>query len=71
MAVWDRKIDILEGKRAKVFCSDGSEYTGCGIGDGLGTNANGEDEDAVRFRTDGGDEFLFIESDISRIEILK
>ena len=57
MVVWDRKIDILEGKRAKVFCTDGSVYTGFGIGDGLGTNAN-------------GDEFLFIESDIDYIELL-
>ena len=70
MVVWDRKIDILEGKRAKVFCTDGSVYLGFGIGDGLGTNANGEDEDAVRFRTDNGNEFLFIESDIDYIELL-
>ncbi len=67
---WDRKIDTLEGRRAKVFCTDGKIYTGVGIGDGLGTNADGEDEDAVRFRTDDGNEYLFIESDIERIEFL-
>lgn len=67
---WDRKIDTLEGRRAKVFCTDGEVYTGIGIGDGLGTNADGEDEDAVRFRSDDGNEYLLIESDIERIEFI-
>lgn len=67
---WDRNIDLIEGKRAKIYCANGKTYIGTGIGDCLATNDFGEDEDGLRFETDEGENLLFIESDIISFELL-
>ena len=68
--VWDRKIDLIEGRRAKIQCADGKTYVGRGVGDCLATNDEGEDEDGVRFETDAGENLIFIESDIMSFELI-
>ena len=69
---WNRKIDQIElsDKRMKVTCKDGTEYIGKSIGDCPGPDADGEYFDGVRFETDEGIEYDFIEDDIEKIEFL-
>lgn len=69
---WNRKIDQIElsDKRMKVTCKDGTEYIGKSIGDCQGTDADGEDVDGVRFETDKGIEYDFIEDEIEKVEFL-
>lgn len=67
---FDRNIDIIEGRRAKIKCINGKTYIGIGIGDCLVTNDEGEDEDGLRFETDDGENLLFAESDILNFELL-
>lgn len=69
-SIWDRKIDLILGKRAKIKCIDGNTYVGVGIGDCLVTNDLGEDEDGLRFKTDNGEGFLLAESDILEFELI-
>lgn len=69
---WKRKIDQIElsDKRMTVTCKNGKQYTGRSIGDCQGTDANGEDVDGVRFETDDGKEYDFIEDEIEKIEFI-
>ncbi len=69
-SIWDRNIDLILGKRARIKCVDGNTYVGVGIGDCLVTNDLGEDEDGLRFKPDDGKGFLLAESDILEFEIL-
>lgn len=69
---WNRKIDkifLYDGKMT-VTCKNGKKYTGRSIGDCQGTDADGEDVDGVRFETDDGKEYDFIEDEIEKIEFL-
>lgn len=72
---YNRKIDQLENKRAKVYLKKDSPYEGAvWIGNGevlcLGTDANGEDVDGVIFNPDQGGGYILIEDDIEKIELL-
>lgn len=69
---WNRKIDIiyLHDGKMKVLCTDGNEYTGICIGDCLGTDADGEDVDGIRFMTDSGEEIDLIEDEILKVEFV-
>lgn len=68
--IWNRKIDQLEGRRAKVFCTDGTVYIGKGGFPCIGDDGNGNDVDGVSFDTDDGKGFIFTEDEIERIEFL-
>jgi len=69
---WEmRKIDLLEHRKAKVYCKDGTVYIGtgdclCDASDGI----DNIDVDGVAFDTDDGEGFIFAEDDIERIELL-
>lgn len=54
-AVWNRKIDLIEGHRASVICNDGRTYEGIG---------------AVRLDFDDGHFVILTESEIKNYEIL-
>lgn len=65
-----RNIDILQFKRAKIYCTDGKIYTGkcasvCDISDD-----DNPDLDGLVFDTDNGEGMIFAENDIERYEIL-
>ncbi len=47
-AVWNRKIDLIEGHRVSVICNDGRVYEGFGAVPCIGEDENGEETDAVR-----------------------
>lgn len=66
-----RKIDQLQFRRARVYCKDGTVYTGqgdcvCDASDGV----NNDDVDGIAFDTDDGKGFIFTEDEIERIEFL-
>lgn len=72
---YNRKIDQLEGKRAKVYTKINSVYKGkIFSGKGgipcLGTDKNGDDIDGVTFTSDSGGGLIFIEDDIEKIEFI-
>ena len=73
--MYNRMIDRLEGKRAKVYLKktspyNGAVWTGTGAIPCLGTDANGEDIDGVTFNPDQGGGYILIEEDIEKIEFL-
>ena len=51
-AVWNRKIDLIEGHRASVICNDGRTYEGFGAVPCIGEDENGEEADAIRLDLD-------------------
>lgn len=68
--IYNRKIDLLEGRKAKVFCANGETYIGFGNIPCLGSDKNGEDVDGILFTADDGKDIIFIEDDIEKIEFL-
>ena len=70
--VWTRKIDKIEfyEGRMRITCTYGDVITGRYIGSCLGTDADGEDVDGIRFETDNGKEYDLIEDEIEKIEYL-
>lgn len=46
-AVWNRKIDLIEGHCVSVICNDGRVYEGFGAVPCIGEDENGEETDAV------------------------
>ena len=73
--IYNRKIDQLEGKRAKVYTRTDSPYKGeIFSGSGgipcLGTDKNGDDIDGVTFTPESGGGLIFIEDDIEEIEFI-
>ena len=52
-AVWNRKIDLIEGHRVSVICNDGRVYEGFGAVPCIGEDENGEETvcGAFGFRT--------------------
>lgn len=70
--IWTRKIDkvFFYNGKMRITCTDGNILIGKSIGDCLGTDADGEDADGVRFETDNGKEYDLIEDDIEKIEYL-
>lgn len=46
-AVWNRKIDLIEGHRVSVICNDGRVYEGFGTVPCIGEDENGEETDAI------------------------
>lgn len=75
MPVYNRKIDQLERKRAKVYTKKDSPYKGAILmGSGgvpcLGTDKNGNDIDGITFTPESGGGIIFIEDDIEKIEFI-
>ncbi len=73
--MYNRMIDQLEGRRAKVYFKEKSPYkgaiwTGTGGFSSPGTDENGEDVDGVTFDPDQGGGHILIEDDIEKIEFL-
>lgn len=68
--IYNRKIDLLEGRRAKVYSSYGSVYVGFGNIPCQGNGKNDEDVDGILFTTDDGKDIIFIEDEIEKIEFL-
>ena len=69
-SVWDRKIDKLENRRAKVYLNNGSVIIGKA---GNCCDASTDDisnRDGVLFDTDNGDGLVLVDDDIEKIEFL-
>lgn len=69
-AVWNRKIDLIEGHRVSVICSDGRAYEGFGAVPCIEEDENGEETDAVRLDLDNGHFVILTESEIKSYQIL-
>lgn len=68
--IWNRKIDQLEGRKAKVFCKDGKVYIGQGGFACIGDDGYGNDIDGVTFKIENGESIIFSELDIEHLEFL-
>lgn len=68
--MYNRKIDLLEGRKAKVYCLDGSIYEGFGNIPCQGNDKNDEDVDGILFTTVDGKDIIFIEDEIEKVEFL-
>lgn len=68
--IYKRKIDLLEGRKAKVYCSNGGIYEGFGNIPCQGNDKNDEDVDGILFTTNDGKDVIFIEDEIEKIEFL-
>ena len=64
-------LDITD-KKSKVYCTDGSIYTGRCVGDCLVSSNydDCEDEEGVRYLTDDNVLMIFAEEDIERVEFI-
>ena len=68
---WEmRKNDQLEFQKARVFCQDGTMYTGRGDCVCDVSNGTGEEIEGILFLTDKGEYITLREDEIERIEIL-
>ena len=67
---YNRNIDLLEGRKAKVLCTNGKVYEGFGNIPCQGNDKNNEDVDGILFTTNEGKDIILIESDIKEIEFL-
>lgn len=68
---WEmRKIDLLEFRKAKVFCTDGTVYIGNGDCVCDASEGDGKDIEGILFLCDDGRRFIFTEDEIERIELL-
>lgn len=68
--IWTRKIDLLEGKRARVVCKDGDVYIGFGSIPCIGENEDGEEVDAIKFNLGEKRFVVLTEDEIENYEIL-
>ena len=68
---WEmRKIDMLEFRRAKVYCTDGQVYVGKGDCVCDASEGDGQDIEGILFRTDDGNYHTWTEDEIEKIELL-
>ena len=68
---WEmRKIDQLEFRRARVYCTDGNIYTGTGDCVCDASDGDGQDIDGILFFCDDGTVMTWTEDEIERIEFL-
>ena len=68
--IWNRKIDLIEGHRAKLICRSGNTYIVYGAFPCVGEDENGEEVDAICFDIDDGSSVTLTENDIESYEIL-
>ena len=68
--IWNRKIDLIEGHRAKIVSKSGAVYIGYGAFPCVGEDENDEEVDAILFEFDNGGGVTLTENDIDRYEIL-
>lgn len=68
--IWNRKIDLIEGHRAKIVSKSGAVYIGYGAFPCVGEDENDEEVDAICFDIDDGSSVAFTEDDIESYEIL-
>lgn len=68
--IWNRKIDLIEGRRAKIVSKSGAVYIGYGAFPCVGEDENDEEVDAILFEFDNGGGVTLTENDIDHYEIL-
>lgn len=68
--IWNRKIDLIEGHRAKIVSKSGAVYIGYGAFPCVGEDENDEEVDAICFDIDDGSSITLTENDIKSYEIL-
>lgn len=68
--IWNRKIDLIEGHRAKIVSKSGAVYIGYGAFPCVGEDENDEEVDAICFDIDDGSSVAFTEDNIESYEIL-
>lgn len=68
--IWNRKIDLIEGHRAKIVSKSGAVYVGYGAFPCVGEDENDEEVDAILFEFDNGGGVTLTENDIDHYEIL-
>ncbi|WP_302697015.1 hypothetical protein [uncultured Ruminococcus sp.] len=68
--IWNRKIDLIEGHRAKIVSKSGAVYIGYGAFPCVGEDENDEEVDAILFEFDNGGGVTLTENDIDHYEIL-
>ncbi|MDE6020284.1 MAG: hypothetical protein K2H01_04690 [Ruminococcus sp.] len=68
---WEmRKIDLLEYRKAKIICKDGTILTGEGQCICDASEGDGQDIEGILFLTDEGKYETLTEDEIERIEFL-
>jgi len=68
---WEmRKIDQLEFRRARVYCTDGNIYIGTGDCVCDASDGNGQNIEGILFRCDDGSYETWTEDEIEKIELL-
>lgn len=68
---WDlRKIDQLEFRRARVYCTDGKVYVGRGDCVCDASEGDGQDIEGIWFHADDGTTHIWTEDEIEKIELL-
>ena len=68
--IWNRKIDLIEGHRAKIVSKSGAVYIGYSAFPCVGEDENDEEVDAICFDIDDGSSITLTENDIKSYEIL-
>lgn len=68
--IWNRKIDLIEGHRAKIVSKSRAVYIGYGAFPCVGEDENDEEVDAILFEFDNGGGVTLTENDIDHYEIL-
>lgn len=67
---WDEIAINFEGKKAKIFCNDGTCYEGTGRIYCEEENSKGENVLAIRLKLLNGSGMFFLQEDVEKIEFL-
>ncbi len=67
---WDKIVDEFQGKRAVVYCTDGTEYKGIGGAYCEEEDSNGVNTWAITLDCTGSDSLIFLQEDVEKIEYL-
>lgn len=67
---WDEIALNFEGKKAKIFCNDGTCYEGTGRICCEEENSKGENVLAVCMTTNNNENICFLQEDVKKIEFL-
>ena len=65
--IWNRKIDLIEGHRAKIVSKSGAVYIGYSAFPCVGEDENDEEVDAICFDIDDGSSITLTENDIKKL----
>ena len=67
---WDKIVDEFQGKRAVVYCTDGTRYEGVGGPYCEAEDSAGENTWAITLDCTGNDSMIFLREDVEKIEYL-